>query len=152
MTELIDSFSQLGGIYLGIEQQFQRITYRDLLVEAEQELARQHEERWPLAISPHGVPWQPLAPATIAKKGHSTILVDTGRLQASVVNPQHPDHVRELLDNGLTFGTDVPYGIFHQDGTPRLPQREFLGMTIETVDQITSNVADHAVQGLLRSY
>lgn len=148
-TEMVDSFTQLGGIYLGIDQQFQAISYKPAMEQTEQDLAAEHAERWPRAVSPDGTPWPALAESTVKRKGHSRILVDTTLLSESVINPEHPQHVREVLDTGLTFGTAVPYGIFHQQGGPKLPRREFLGMNEESVDQVANRVADHAVANLL---
>lgn len=146
--QTLGSMSQLPALFAELERTFLDLTYQPPLAATEQLLAREHAERWPRATAPNGRPWKPLRPSTIRRKGHSRILVDTSRLQESVVNPSHPDHVREVLDRGLTFGTSVPYGIFHQDGTQRLPQREFLGMNETTLTQTTDLIADHAVDGL----
>jgi phage gpG-like protein len=99
---------------------------------------------------PGRTPWAPLAPSTIARKGarsgiigpHSTILVDTGRLFESLtIDDGTSDTVWITGDNFLTFGTSVPYSIFHETGTSRMPARPAVGVNDETVDLIGAMVA-----------
>lgn len=65
--------------------------------------------------------WRPLSPATILRKGHSTILVDTGRLRESVEFKAE----REYVEVGSFNMPERIYGEFHQKGTDRIPQREW---------------------------
>lgn len=72
-----------------------------------------------------GDDWAPLAASTIAKrrvgkgkKQRYTTLVDTGTLRNSVATRVEGDQI--------VFGTNVPYGVFHQSGTRKMPQRRFL--------------------------
>lgn len=67
---------------------------------------------------PWGAAWKPLAPATVRKKGHSRILIDTGRMLSSYSYRVEGDSVR--------FGPRVPYARFHQFGTARIPRRAVL--------------------------
>ena len=84
---------------------------------------------------PEGQAWDPLKPATIsarrvgprAKKPGGRraikILQDTGTLRRSITS---------LSDNtSAEIGTNVFYGIFHQEGAPRahIPVRAFLGVS-----------------------
>lgn len=67
-----------------------------------------------------GTPWKPLAPETIRKKGHDTILVEEGDMRDSgYVN----DHNNELV-------VDVGYSdekvAFHEFGTEDIPARPIL--------------------------
>jgi len=57
-----------------------------------------------------------------------SILVATERLKKSVTQKTHPDHINVVVKSGFTFGTAVPYGIFHQSDSPRskIPLRKFL--------------------------
>ena len=74
--------------------------------------------------------WPALAPSTVARKGHSRILIDTRRLIRSVTLESSADKVIEITDNSLVFGTNVPYARYHEEGTSRLPKRpvfELLG-------------------------
>lgn len=80
---------------------------------------RQLHER---QVDPWGNRWRPLSPYTVRKKGHATILYDTGRLLRSY-------HWRLEGNNAVRFGTDVPYAAVHQFGTKRVPRRPILPLT-----------------------
>jgi phage gpG-like protein len=75
-----------------------------------------------------GSPWRDLAPSTVARKRREgldpRILRATGRLYASLVG-HGPDHVESISGGQLTWGSRVPYGVFHQSSGPRtrLPYR-----------------------------
>ena len=86
---------------------------------------------------PDGRFWKRLAPSTIEQKqrlgGFSPAglpkLVRTGRLRASFVTRARA--VRGGSEGAV--GTDVPYAVFHQFGTSRMPKREPLGVAQEDV-------------------
>ena len=52
------------------------------------------------------------------------ILVATGRLAGSLINPGHPDTVKNIKKRSLELGTNVPYAKFHQYGTRNIPMRK----------------------------
>lgn len=56
------------------------------------------------------------------------LLVRYGRLAASLLGPRAPGSISNITKLSLTFGTSVPYGIYHQSDEPRsrLPLRKFL--------------------------
>jgi phage gpG-like protein len=57
------------------------------------------------------------------------LLVDSGRLAASMLGPNNPGSISKITKLSLTFGTSVSYGIYHQSDKARktrLPQRKFL--------------------------
>lgn len=72
-------------------------------------------------------PWQPLADSTVAKKGHSRILIETGSLEqvAGQLNIWHIDggylteEARAIAYIDDLHGAD--YGVYHQEGTPQAP-------------------------------
>lgn len=70
--------------------------------------------------------WPALAESTVRAKGHSTILVDTGKLKASLVDPYQAMKIMGVV---AEYGTDVPYAYFHQSGgwvEGRPPKREVI--------------------------
>jgi len=78
-----------------------------------------------------GGSWKRLADSTVAKKGHSQILVDTGDLQESVTRPDAQWQILDYTSNGFQFGTQRPWAFVHQYGSskpgrPRIPARPFL--------------------------
>lgn len=65
---------------------------------------------------PYGKGWAPLAPSTIRQKGHSSILVDTGKLAASTI-------AVPMSGAGIELRS-IDYGQFHQFGTKYMVARE----------------------------
>lgn len=70
------------------------------------------------AIGTYEFNWPPLGPAAVAKHG-DTPLLDTGALKDSI---EHQVHGSEAW-----VGTNVPYAIFQELGTSRIPPRPFMG-------------------------
>lgn len=75
-----------------------------------------------------GTPWAPLAASTLRKRRGGGILVETGALRGSLVDEGAPGHVEESDGLQLLFGTDLPYAVFHQTGTRRMPARPILAI------------------------
>lgn len=77
--------------------------------------------------------WAPLAESTLAQKisqGYpTTILHRTLDLLRSLVDPNHADGIEEIDPEGFTYGTSLPYAMFHQDGTVNMPARPPLEFT-----------------------
>ena len=80
--------------------------------------------------------WVPLSPVTIARKGHDTILVDTGNMRGSV-------GISTVTSKSVTV--TVPYGgkdndvaipIVHQLGTGKVPQRKI----VENTQQLRNRI------------
>lgn len=138
----------LGGIYVLMEEQFRNHDYSDVLNAFLPTLEETHKTHFDTQSDPAANPWPPLAPSTIRRKGHDTILYETGRLKASLAGKTE-DSIRAVSERGqgLLFGTSVEYAGFHQDGT-RLPRREHVGMVDETLQILVDSVADSAVDSL----
>ena len=101
---------------------------------------------------PEGKAWEPLKERTVAgrrvgprakKKGGSrkiAILQDTGQLRRSISS---------LADaTSAEIGTNIFYGVFHQDGAPRahIPVRAFLGVADEDMAGIENLAWDYLVR------
>jgi phage gpG-like protein len=75
--------------------------------------------------------WAPLQERYRAYKARTypgrTILERSGRLRASL-QVQTGDTVIETTPQSLFFGTDVPYGIYHQSGSG-VPRRQIFSLT-----------------------
>lgn len=145
-TEQVE-LSQVGSIFLGIEQQFMGIDYSETLRDVIPDLEKDEQGQFAGEMSANGTKWPPLSDTTIAIKGHDTILVDTGRLKSSLVG-QTPDSIRETSHRGLLFGTSVPYSIFHDKPTANRPQRQHVGIGEQTVETIVNKIADATVNAL----
>ena len=72
-----------------------------------------------------GGSWEHLKPSTIKKKGHSTILLHTGRLRDSMTIPKNPDQIFRVTADGFIFGSRVPWAGAHDRGEGGMPRREF---------------------------
>lgn len=74
-----------------------------------------------------GGQWKELSPAYAGwKEAHfpgKQILQRTGDLYSSLTSPNDPNAVRREERKTLTLGSRVPYAMYHQTGTGRMPAR-----------------------------
>jgi len=147
VREELTDLKQLGGILLDIEERAQNADYESTLQPFLETLEKTHAEQFRGQQDSSGSAWAPLAPSTIAAKGHNRILYETGALEESLTSGGG-DAIREVFDRGLVFGTSTEYAIFHQEGTSRMPARPPVGMQEATLDTMTNAVADAAVDQL----
>ncbi|NEP56008.1 MAG: phage virion morphogenesis protein [Symploca sp. SIO2G7] len=87
-------------------------------------MQQETERQFATETDPDGVRWAALAPSTLAEKRRKgypeSILTRTGKMRNSVL---------AIADaRSILIGVDVPYAIFHQQGTRKMPQRRILGM------------------------
>jgi len=149
ITEELNSIAELGGIFLDIEQRFNGLDYTEPLTEFQETIAKGEQAAFDGQREPGGSPWAPLSPVTVAKKGHSTILFETGALKASLVTVGGPNNINAVASRGSLFGTSDEKALFHTEGTSRMPARPPVGTNDEDVDGLTESLADHAVDGLI---
>lgn len=83
---------------------------RPLFANIREYLLQAHQKRFAAQTAPDGTPWEPLSPRYRAKKKYNQnrILVLRGYLKNLLRG--------DINDNGVTFGTDRPYGAIHQFG------------------------------------
>lgn len=78
-------------------------------------IAEAIDQQFELGIDPYGKPWQPLADATIEKKGgDSRILQETDRLREGI-------SVKPTSGAGIAVSIDAEYAGFHQTGNEPSP-------------------------------
>lgn len=147
-TTIIQSESDWNRFWNQIETDFESLDLKPVLEAELGVLEKLHEDYFFDAQDPGGASWPALAPSTIARKGHSTILIDSGRLLASLTQPG-PEAVRQVHGgNGafeLVFGTAVPYSVFHDEATANRPARRHVGWSDETLDELTMQTLDGAI-------
>lgn len=69
-------------------------------------------------LDPYTAPWAALSPETVARKGSTSPLVDTGHMMGSISG---------IGDATSAFvGVGVEYAVHHQYGTADIPQRQIL--------------------------
>lgn len=105
--------------------------------------------------APGGITWQQLAPSTIQQRGGSDypILIDKGNLLHSFTE-KGGSHEQTITPRKLTWGSLVPYSVFHQTGTGKghqkaagvptgpgtgrgMPMRKILSLTEDIKGQMT---------------
>lgn len=142
----------LQGVLDDVVSDFKDIDYQPVLVSALKDMEELHESYFASGAGPAG-PWPPNAPSTSRRKGHATVLVESGKLRASLNSPGGDavrDVFREGADNqhGLVFGTSTEYSIFNQEGTVNAPSRPHVGLTSKFVDGLADNIAKYTVERL----
>jgi phage gpG-like protein len=89
-----------------------------------------------------GTPWAPLAPSTLRKRRGGSILNATGALLSSLTDAGTPGHVEDIGGQQLLFGSSVPYAIFHQTGTRRMPARPIVALSADGTERWLGIVGD----------
>ncbi len=137
IQEIVFTEAEFQEVYDDVAMNFRDASYRSELDDFNDAIYESHADRFALENDPNLSAWPPLAAATIARKGHDTILVDTERLRRSLTTKGHEDHTGEITDRGLTFGTDVPYSRFQK-------RRAHVGLTTENVEELTAVITKSA--------
>jgi phage gpG-like protein len=88
-----------------------------------------------------GTHWQELAPSTIAHKQRANldpaILKASGALYDSLVDPEDEHHIQRITKRQMRWGSNLPYGIYHQserqrkqsaEGRDKLPRRPLIAL------------------------
>lgn len=84
-----------------------------------------------------GIPhWRPLAEGTIRKKGHDTILVDSGQLRQGATSI----NTWQISGGVATMFDPVDYGHFHISGTSHMPARNFVDLNDATADALAEEL------------
>lgn len=78
-----------------------------------------------------GAAWAPLSPAYASWKarhypGKPILQLGGTLIDSLTIGPK----IREIGPTFATFGTDVSYAQYHQQGTPKMPQRKPLDITL----------------------
>lgn len=110
---------------------------REALEEIGAYLHRRVIENFERQSDPWGRPWEPLSPETVARKGSSRILEDTGGLRQSIA-------WRLVGSEAVAVGTNLEYAPVHQFGAKRknIPERPFLPVAETGVDLPGDHLAD----------
>jgi len=114
------------------------------------------------AFLPEGPGWQQLAPATVEQRrrriahgeisvgARHPILQQTGVLRESLTDRNARGHVESIEHDRMTYGTDVPYALVHQDGSDdgSIPQRKILNA--EQLAPVVSRVFEDEMTAAVR--
>jgi phage gpG-like protein len=97
--------------------------------------------------------WAPLADSTVAEKSRKglrpEILRATDRLMQSLTSRFDSDHIEEMRGpDTLAFGSNVPYGAYHQTGTRKMPRRRPVALTEADKIEIMKAIQLATVRGV----
>ena len=129
-----------------------RISFRVPLAVCAYLIQNDTRERFKKGVDPDGNRWKPLKRTPRVPKGRSKDqpLWATGRLVASTA-ANAPDHVQDVNDTALVYGSSVKYAGYHQDGTRTIPARPFLGVGPALLEQCAGVVAKYVEEELMRA-
>ena len=151
MTVVLDSPDDLQSVYDDVAADFDETDFTPMLDDWLFRFEDIHSQYFQAEAGPDGDAWPELAEATIARKGHDAILIDSGKLSTSLIGGGVGDAIRDTFDEGpnagLTFGTSVEYAAFHQEGDG-VPKREHVGLSEQVVDVLAEETADFQVAEL----
>lgn len=142
----VEQVADLPYLMRDIEDSVRDANYQPILQDFQQDIAEGEKAAFDGQHEPGGAAWAPLRPSTIARKGHNRILFETGALMTSLVSLGGPGNINATTERSLLFGTDIPYAIFHDQGTSRMPARPPVGMSEETLDKLCNKIADATVE------
>ncbi len=93
--------------------------------------------------------WIPLKPATIRRKGHDKILIDTGELMESIDHKQQEDFVKVGV-----FGKRAYIGAVHEFGAPsrNIPERSFIRSTFKDEKKKIEKMIEDTVKQSIRRF
>jgi len=112
-------------------------------------LCETHQGYFAAQADPNGNAWAPLSPVTIAKKGHSVILIETDAMRQSVTGRQSANHLESFDALSMEWGTSDEKAGLHQAGTNFMPQRQFVGWNDPSIDAAVNTIADEAMNQIL---
>jgi phage gpG-like protein len=142
-----------------INRYFQKTTNPEPLLRAVGKFVRTNTLKMFLTKRPdkeavRGVRWKPLKPATIEQKKRlkkrglaiatDRPLVRGGDLKNSLAS----ENALQIRGKETTYGTDVEYARYHQEGGKHLPQRKFLFITKDERQAIARMIKKY-LQGAL---
>ena len=120
--------------------------FRRLSLYLVRETRRNFEEQH----SPDGVPWAAFVRSPNKRRGgpSAKLLRDRDILFGSLTAGS-ANHVEEIMSSSLIWGTNVPYGGFHQDGTKNMEARPFVGITLAMTNRIEDITLDYMRERLV---
>lgn len=93
--------------------------------------------------------WVPLSPGYAAWKAKHApgrpLLVQSGKLRQSLTE-RGGEHIEEIRADSLRLGTEVPYAIYHQKGTRRMPARKLVELSETDKTRWTKRIQAFLVQ------
>ena len=99
-----------------------------------------------------GLRWKELSPDYAKAKEKQIpgvpLLVRTGRLKESMISKGAEGNITLIGKTQAVFGSTVPYGIFHDEGTSKMPKRNFSEPSDRRLKIFKNNIEDHIIRTL----
>lgn len=149
MAETLEKVRLVVPLIEGMNGEAQNASFKEVFDHFLNTLEEKHRSGFESQQSPTGEAWRPLAPSTVKRKGHDTILFETGKLKASLTG-KAAEAIRESTAKDMTFGTSVEYAGFHQRGTSTIPQRVHVGASENSLKLLEDGIADFIVDLMKR--
>jgi phage gpG-like protein len=78
-------------------------------------------------------------------KDKKPILIQTGRLRRSV-----NESIRKTTWQEIILGIDTPYAVYHNEGTDKIPKRQFMGQSKE-LDEKVKNRIERTIKKIIQT-
>ena len=124
------TLDQLAPSLQSMGERIQKLNWNRLFNAIALMLEGEAKRRFDEQRAPDGTPWAPLKtprnrPRDKRARGGSgqQVLRDSGRLQASLTAAGGPDHIKQIEDQKLTWGSNVEYAGVHQGGA-KVPAKQ----------------------------
>jgi phage gpG-like protein len=72
--------------------------------------------------------------------------VRSGRLKSALTQQDHPDAIADIQPDRLTFGTRIPYALYHQLGTQRMPARPPIKLSKTLQTELLATLRNYLIQ------
>lgn len=138
---------------LGLQSMIARI--RDM-----RPLARPFDWRFRMAMgqafkregSPKGA-WAALSEYTLRTRRYPgmPILVQTGALKRSLTQANNSEHILDAHRDYVEIGSRVPYAVYHQTGTRKMPAREMLVLDRHIVSRMIEDMRHYIMDNTIFS-
>lgn len=167
---VLDDFDELQSVYDDLSEEINNVTFKEHFERSTIPFtAAVHSEYFSRSAGPSG-PWAPWKFRSLdAPEEHNT-LIASQRLAFSLQPGSRPDHVEEISESELVYGTSVEYASIHNEGATIttgvplisrdksayipagtqvvIPQREFVGFSAPDTEFIVDQLADYIVAQL----
>lgn len=170
MTQIVDGFDGLRDVFSEIAAQFAAIDYTEPLSGFHDVLEGVHQSYFEQRRGPSGDAWDEwVFRAVNGPEEHPTLEVSK-RLRKSL-RSGNEGHVKQVDSRTMVFGTSIEYAAIHNFGATittgiplvsrdggtylpagtrlTIPQREFVGMANETLQEGLDLIVAHAVTELI---
>ncbi len=134
---------QLEGYLNGIVYFFANDSFSDGLNACKKAIGENFIEIFANRQGLSGNAWPAHAPATVQRYGVHPLLILTGTMYTSVTTSGSTGHYEMVGNREMEWGTTQFYAGWNNDGTSRIPAREFMYWTENGADGVVDALASY---------